>query len=166
MLKTVCLLLLFPAVVCAKTVIPEEITVPTSDDFNLLSLHANGQQIYQCVSHKGEYSWQLQAPNAQLFDTKGHAVGSHSAGPEWHYQDGSRVLGRVLKKVDMNPDSAIAWVLLEAIEHHGAGVFANTRFIQRINTHGGLPPVSACNSNHLGAEKPTAYSADYIFYTR
>jgi hypothetical protein len=72
----------------------------------------------------------------------------------------------VIKKIDVNPDSAVAWVLLEAIEHHGEGVFANTRFIQRINTRGGLPPVSSCDGNHLGAEKPVAYSADYIFYTR
>jgi hypothetical protein len=157
------LLLLLPVIACAQTIIPEEIEVPTGHS-QVLLLHAKGEQIYQCASHKGATSWQLQAPNAQLFDTTGQLVGTHTVGPKWDYKDGSRVLGRVLKKVEMNPDSAIAWVLLAAIEHHGDGVLANTRFIQRVNTRGGLPPVSVCNSNHLGMEKPVAYSADYIFY--
>ncbi len=163
--KIVHVLFLLPAIACAQTIIPEEIEVPTGHH-QVLLLHAKGEQIYQCSSDKSEYSWRLQAPDAQLFDAKGQQVGSHTIGPEWSYQDGSRVLGRVLKKVAVAPDSAVAWVLLEAIDHHGAGVFANTRFIQRVNTRGGLPPVSSCNSNHLGMEKPVAYSADYIFYTR
>jgi hypothetical protein len=165
MLKIMRVLLLLPAVACAQTIIPEEIGVPTGHR-QVLLLHAKGEQIYQCTSHNGTTSWQLQAPNAQLFNSAGEQVGRHTVGPEWSYADGSRVLGRVLKKVEMNPDSTIAWVLLEAIEHQGDGVLANTRFIQRVNTRGGLPPDSACNSNHLGTEKPVSYSADYIFYTR
>ena len=163
MLKIIRLLLLLPAVACAQSIIPEEIEVPTGHS-QVLLVHAKGEQIYQCTNNKGVTSWQLQAPNAQLFDTENHFVGTHTVGPKWDYKDGSRVLGRVLKKVEMNPDSAIAWVLLEAIEHHGDGVLANTRFIQRVNTRGGLPPMSVCNSNHLGTETPVAYSADYIFY--
>ena len=39
-------------------------------------------------------------------------------------------------------------------------------FINRINTHGGLPPSSGCDANHLGTEKRVAYTADYIFYAK
>ena len=163
--KIVCLWLLLPVVACAETIIPEELAVPQGYN-RVLTLHAKGEQIYQCVSQQGVISWQLQRPNAQLFNEAGQQVGSHTAGPEWIYQDGSRVTGRVVKKLEVTPDSAVAWVLLEAVNHHGAGVFANSHFIQRVKTRGGLPPVSDCNSNHLGMEKPVAYSADYIFYTR
>lgn len=163
--KIACLWLLLPAVACAETIVLKEISVPQGHH-QFLTLHAKGEQIYQCISQQGAYSWQLQRPAAQLFDEAGHKVGSHSAGPEWTYQDGSRVTGRVVNKFDVTPNSAVAWVLLEAVNHHGEGVLANSRFIQRVKTHGGLPPASDCNSNHLGMEKPVAYSADYIFYTR
>lgn len=163
--KIACLGLLLPAVACAETIIPEEIAVPNGYN-RVLTLHAKGEQIYQCVSQQGVTSWQLQRPAAQLFDNAQHEVGSHSAGPEWIYQDGSHVTGRVVKKLDVEPDSAVAWVLLEAVNHQGEGVLAKSDFIQRVKTHGGLPPVASCNSNHLGMEKSVGYSADYIFYTR
>lgn len=164
MLKKIALLwLLLPVIAHAQTAIPEAIQVPAGNH-KVLSLHAKGEQIYQCASEKGEYSWQLQKPNALLFDASGQLAGSHSAGPEWKYKDGSHIKGHVVEKVDVTPDSAIAWLLLEAIEPQGEGVLANARFIQRVNTRGGLPPDSACNSNHLGIEKLVSYSADYIFY--
>jgi hypothetical protein len=108
----------------------------------------------------------LQRPNAQLFDDTGHLVGSHSAGPAWTYKDGGRVIGKAVNKVEVAPNSAIAWVLLAAVQHHGEGILAKTSFIQRVKTRGGLAPAFACNSNHLGMEKAVAYTADYIFYTR
>jgi hypothetical protein len=163
--KIACLWLLLPAVVCAQSIIPEEITVPSGYQ-QILLLHAKGEQVYQCISQQGVYSWQWQKPEAQLFDETGRVAGSHTAGPEWTYQDGSRVTGGLLKKADVEPDSAVAWLLLEAVNHHGAGVFANSNFIQRVKTRGGLPPVAGCDGNHLGMEKSVAYSADYIFYTK
>lgn len=165
MLKILYLLLLLPAVVQAQTIIPEEIQIPNGNN-PVLTLHAKGEQIYQCVSNQGNYSWQWLAPKAQLFDTKGQLVGSHAAGPEWTYRDGSRVTGRLVKKIDVTADTTVAWLLLEAVKHQGKGVFANISFIHRINTRGGLAPVSGCDVNHLGTEKPVAYSADYIFYAR
>lgn len=162
--KIACLCLLLPALAIAQTIIPEEIAV-ASGNTQVLTLHAKGEQIYQCTIQQGVYSWQWQAPKAQLFDSKGGLVGSHAAGPEWIYQYGSRVSGKMIKKVEIAPDSTIAWLLLEATQHHGNGVFANISFIQRVKTRGGLPPVTGCDSNHLGTEKPVAYSSDYIFYS-
>jgi hypothetical protein len=155
--------LLLPTIACAQTAIPDAIQVPEGNN-RVLLLHAKGDQIYQCINQKGEYSWLLQGPNALLFDASGQLVGSHSTGPEWKYKDGSHTKGQVVKKADVTPDSAVAWLLLETIDPKGNGILANARFIQRVNTRGGLPPTSACNNNHLGIEKPIAYSADYIFY--
>ncbi|MCX7068021.1 MAG: DUF3455 domain-containing protein [Methylococcales bacterium] len=165
MLKKIAYLcLLLPAFAIAQTIIPEEIAVPDGNT-QVLSLHAKGEQIYQCTSQQSKYSWQWQAPKAQLFDSKGHLVGSHAVGPEWTYQDGSRVMGKMIKKVELAPDTTVAWLLLEATQHHGNGVFANISFIQRVKTRGGLPPVTGCDGNHLGLEKSVNYSSDYIFYT-
>lgn len=164
MLKNILILsLLLHGAAYAETVIPEQIKVPTGYR-PLLTVHATGDQIYQCSLNKGEYTWETQAPDAKLLDAQGNIVGNHKAGPVWEYQEGSRVVGRVIKKIDITPGSAISWLLVEVVSHKGDGLFSNVSFINRVNTHGGLPPSSECNANHLGGEKRVAYTADYIFY--
>ncbi len=147
----------------AEVLIPEQIKVPAGYS-PVLTVHAKGDQIYQCSVNKGEYAWETQAPDAKLFDAQGKIVGNHTAGPLWEYKEGSRVVGRVVKKIDMAPGSSISWLLVEVVSHKGDGLFSNVSFINRINTHGGLPPSSGCNANHLGSEKRVAYTADYVFY--
>lgn len=149
----------------AEVEIPEQIKVPEGYS-PVLTVHAKGDQIYQCSLNKGEYSWETQAPDAKLFDEQGKIVGNHTAGPLWEYKEGSRVVGRVVKKIDMAPDSSISWLLVEVVSHKGDGLFSNVDFINRVNTHGGLPPSSGCVANHLGSEKRVAYTADYIFYSK
>lgn len=163
--KILCVSLLWQGQVLADTTIPEQIRAPQGSK-TALSLHAKGDQVYQCMLESGKYAWQLQAPDAVLFNADGVPVGKHGAGPTWHYQDGSEVRGRLQNKIDVTPDSGISWLLVEAVEHKGKGVLAGVDFINRINTQGGLPPVSGCNGNHLGSEKRVAYSADYVFYTK
>ncbi|MDP1774179.1 MAG: DUF3455 domain-containing protein [Methylobacter sp.] len=147
----------------AEVSIPEQIKVPAGYS-PVLTVHAKGVQIYQCSLNKSEYTWETQAPDAKLFDAQGNIVGNHTAGPLWEYKEGSRVVGRVVKKIDMAPGSAISWLLVEVVSHKGDGLFSNVSFINRINTHGGLPPASGCDANHLGGEKRVAYTADYVFY--
>jgi len=147
----------------AEVSIPEQIKVPAGYS-PILTVHAKGDQIYQCALNKGEYVWETQAPDAKLFDAQGKIVGNHTAGPLWEYKEGSRVVGRVVNKIDMAPGKAISWLLVEVVSHKGDGLFSNVSFINRINTHGGLPPSSGCDANHLGSEKRIAYTADYVFY--
>jgi hypothetical protein len=167
MLKSVVLfwLLLCPALASAQMVIPEAIQVP-KDQHKILSLHARGEQVYQCTEQQNEFAWQLQRPNALLFDTSGQLAGNHTAVLEWKYKDGSHIKGQLINKADVTPDTSIAWLLLAAIEPKGKGLLTNTHFIQRVNTQGGLPPEVVCDNNHLGEEKPVSYTADYIFYAR
>ena len=163
--KLVPLLVFLPTVVFADISIPEQIK-PPSGNSAVLKVHAKGDQIYQCSLSSGIYSWQLQAPDARLFDSEGHVVGNHYSGPVWEYKEGSRVVGRVLNKIEITPASSISWLLVEVVSHKGNGLFSDVSFINRINTDGGLPPVSGCDSNHLGTERRVAYTADYIFYSK
>lgn len=163
--KTIILLALLQGAAQANVLIPEQIKAPAGYK-SVLTTHAKGEQIYQCALKQGEYIWETQAPDAQLFDDQGKLVGNHSAGPVWEYKKGSRVVGRVLKKVDIQPELSISWLLVEIVSHQGDGLFSNVDFINRINTHGGLAPTSGCNANHLGSEKRIAYTADYIFYAK
>jgi len=161
--KTLILWAMLQGAAYAGGSIPEQIKVPEGYS-PVLTVHAKGDQIYQCSLKNGEYSWETQAPDAKLFDEQGNIVGNHTAGPVWEYKEGSRVVGRVVKKIDMAPDSAISWLLVEVVSHKGDGLFSNVSFINRINTHGGLSPSSGCDANHLGAEKRVPYTADYVFY--
>jgi hypothetical protein len=161
--KILILWVMLQGVAIAEVSIPELIKVP--DGYSpVLTAHAKGDQIYQCSFKEGKYSWETLAPDAKLFDAEGKIVGNHTAGPLWEYKEGSRVVGRVLKKIDMEPGSSIAWLLVEVVSHEGDGLFSNVSYINRVNTHAGLPPSSGCDANHLGGEKRVAYTADYIFY--
>ena len=163
--KTLILWVMLQGIAYAEVLIPEQIKVPAGYS-PVLTVHAKGDQIYQCSVNKGEYAWETQAPDAKLFDAQGNIVGNHTAGPLWEYKEGSRVVGRVVGKIDMAPGSAISWLLVEVVSHKGDGLFSNVDFINRVNTNGGLPPASGCNGNHLGSEKRIAYTADYIFYSK
>jgi hypothetical protein len=147
------------------TSIPAPIKVPAGNTA-ILFLHAKGEQIYQCLFNKDAYLWQLQAPDAKLFDADGKLVGSHAAGPIWDYRDGSQARGRVIAKINNPSNSSIDWLLIEIVGHKGKGILAKTSYINRINTEGGLPPSSGCEANHLGSEKHISYSADYVFYAK
>ena len=158
------LILLLPLVANAGMVMPEVIRAPVGQVAKL-TVHAIGDQIYQCVLHDNSYAWQTQAPDAKLFDMQGQVVGNHYSGPVWEYKEGSRIVGRVIHKLDVDLGSSIPWLLVEVIAHHGAGMFSDINFINRVNTQGGLSPSSSCNANHLGSEKRINYTADYIFYS-
>ena len=155
--------LLMPFVASAGMVVPEAIRAPDGQAAKL-TVHAIGDQIYECVFQYNAYTWQAQAPDAKLLDRAGQVVGNHYSGPVWEYKEGGRVVGRVISKFDVNLGSSIPWLLVEVIEHHGVGLFSDINFINRVNTQGGLAPSSSCNANHLGSEKRVNYSADYIFY--
>ncbi|MGJ0490361.1 DUF3455 domain-containing protein [Methylobacter sp.] len=163
--KILFLWVLLPATVNADTSIPEQIRVPAGNK-PVLSVHAKGDQIYQCSVDNNEYAWKIQAPDARLYDAQGQIVGNHYAGPVWEYKEGSRIVGRIVNKIDIAPKSSISWLLVEVIGHKGNGLFSDVKYINRINTHGGLPPLSGCDANHLGSEKRVPYKADYIFYAK
>lgn len=163
--KTLLFLALFFCAAIAEAAEPHQIQPPTGQK-EVLTVHAEGDQIYQCTTVKNGYAWTLKAPDARLYDDRSRIVGKHYAGPVWEYQDGSQVAGRVLKKLDMTPASAIPWLLLEAAAHKGQGVLAKVDFINRVHTKGGLAPDSGCDSNHPGAEKRVPYTADYVFYAK
>ncbi len=162
--KYLFLSLLLPFIASAGVVVPEAIRAPV-EQVAKLTVHALGDQIYQCALQDNIYAWQTLAPDAKLLDMKGQVVGNHYSGPIWEYKEGSRVVGRVVSKLDVNQGASIPWLLVEVVEHHGAGMFSDINFINRVNTQGGLSPSSACNANHLGSEKRVNYTADYIFYS-
>ena len=124
--------------------------------------HALGVQVYACNGT----AWTFVAPKALLVTNRMQFI-HHFAGPTWQHQDGSSVVGQLVKPVTVDAKS-IPWLLLSA-KSTTAGKFGNrltqTTFIQRINTRGGLAPAaSTCTAANAGTQKEVPYTADYFFW--
>ena len=131
-----------------------------------LVAHADGVQIYTCTSTATGDAWTLTAPRATLRDRKGRVIGTHFGGPTWQAKDASTVVGTRVDGVTVDP-TAIPWLLLEAASTTGAkgSLLADTTFIQRTATVGGLAPAAAdCNAETVGTTAEIPYTADYHFW--
>jgi hypothetical protein len=125
--------------------------------------HALGVQVYQC---NGAGAWTFVEPKAVLVTSRLQLI-HHFAGPTWQHQDGSSVVGALVKPVTVDVKS-IPWLLLSA-KTTTAGKFGNrltqTTFIQRVNTRGGIAPAaSTCTAAGAGVKKEIPYTADYYFW--
>lgn len=157
---------------CATTtvgtisLVPENLRTPATEVLSLKA-EATGVQIYECNASKNEptrFDWIFIAPEADLFDTAGHKIGKHYAGPTWESNDGSKVVGEV-KAQDRGPDlNAIPWLLLSAKSTSGTGVFSQIRSIQRLETVGGKALTEACSQALAGKVIRVGYKATYYFY--
>ncbi|CAG9170360.1 hypothetical protein LMG23992_01560 [Cupriavidus laharis] len=129
----------------------------------IATLRATGVQVYQCKRDQGNrLVWTFRAPEANLYDAYGQPAGKHYAGPTWEAADGSKVTGKVLRQA-ANPREAdsIPLLLLQATSAGGPGLLSGVRYIQRLNTQGGLALPQACNQE--GLENRMPYRADYVF---
>ena len=144
--------------------LPQNLRVPEGQRL-LVRAVARGAQIYLCkpkASEPSAFEWSLKAPEAELFDSSGAKIGHHFAGPTWESHDGSRVVGEVMERSAVQ--GAIPWLLLRATSTDGAGVLAGVKYIQRVDTAGGVAPSEGCDPTHAGAEVRVEYSANYDFY--
>lgn len=149
--------------------VPAGLEVPEG---HKVSFHAYavGVQIYtatQSPTDPNQLVWTFTGPQAVLFDRDGDVVGIHYAyagptRPAWESESGSLVVGsRYAPPVTVDAD-AIPWLLLEAVQNEGPGIFKRTAFIQRVNTTGGLAP--ARPPRRLGQTVRVPYTAEYYFF--
>ena len=144
----------------APPIVPAVIQV-SDGSAPFLLLHATGTQNYIC---RTAGAWTFEAPSATLHDDQGNEAGTHFAGPTWKAVDGSAVVGAMVANVTQDPDS-IPWLLLRAVSTtlgpEGGDLLVTTAYIQRVNTSGGLSPVTGCD---VGDTANVPYTADYYFY--
>jgi hypothetical protein len=121
-------------------------------------LYAKGVQIYRW----NDTSWVFVSPSAVLTsDPEGTAtVAIHYSGPTWEGIDGSKVVGTGVGTCKPNAN-AIPWLLLSGASAGLPGVFRDAKFIQRLNTTGGLAPTTPGNSGDIIS---VPYTAQYYFY--
>lgn len=147
--------------------------------------HAIGTQNYICApaATASGVDWFFIGPQATLFDVYGRQIATHflSRNPiqnevlhaTWqHSGDSSAVWAKKYRgstdAAYVAPD-AIEWLLLEVTGNvfgpAGGEKLARARFIQRVNTVGGLKPPSAeCTASTVNTRRLVSYEADYYFY--
>ncbi|MGH9133212.1 MAG: DUF3455 domain-containing protein, partial [Ilumatobacteraceae bacterium] len=143
--------------------VPAEIEVPAGNKVFLVG-HAVGVQIYTCNATVDGHRWGFVAPEANLYGANGNLVATHFGGPTWKAGDGSTVVARLDHGVTVDA-TAIPWLRLSAVSTSHRGKLAQTTFIQRTATTGGLTPAAAgCNATTVGTTAEVPYTADYHFW--
>jgi hypothetical protein len=166
--------------------VPANLEIPAGHTL-FLATRAVGTQNYVCVSAaKRTVGWRFLGPQATVYVDGGGGLPQQAtthflsvnpseglARPTWqHSIDTSRVWGRVRSSsADQNyvAPGAIPWLLLETagteVGPTGGGFMAQTTFIQRVNTSGGVAPSTGCtNDDHIGTLVLVPYTTDYFFY--
>jgi hypothetical protein len=140
--------------------LPDAITAP--GETIVLSVHAEGAQVYECKTADGKLAWAFREPIATLL-SEGKTIGRHYAGPNWEHIDSSAVVGKVVGNAPGGTAADIPWLKLEVASRRGSGVLTPVTTVQRINTHGGKLEGSC---DKVGDFKSAPYSADYVFFKK
>jgi hypothetical protein len=147
--------------------------------------HAIGTQNFICAPAATEsgFDWLFIGPQATLFNADLEQIATH-------YQSKNPLLGDAIQATWQNsrdtsgvwatkmfgssdPDyvaaDAIEWLLLRVtgpqVGPTGGDKLASAKFIQRVNTVGGVkPPSSDCTASTINTRMLVYYEADYYFY--
>jgi hypothetical protein len=166
---------------------PENIQVPAGNELYMVG-NAVGTQNYICLpAASGGVAFKLFTPQATLFDDKNNKkqIMTHFFSPNpaesgtiraaWEdSKESSMVWGKVNEghsSTDPNfvAPGAIAWLLVTVVGSQegpiGGNALAETTFIQRLNTSGGVAPSTGCASTtDIGNQAFVPYMTDYFFY--
>ena len=140
-----------------------------------------GTQNYVCQPSGAGFAFVLFTPQATLFNDADHQIITHffSPNPDEHgtirvtwenSRDTSTVWAALVPKGSITVDpNSIAWLKLEVVGAEdgptGGDKLSDTKFVQRLNTSGGLAPLTGCSSlADVGKKAFVPYTADYFFY--
>ena len=129
-----------------------------------LVVHAVGVQKYSCQANG---TWLFTDPEAVLYAANGKPIGTHflnfaTGRPVWQAKDGSSV--EAARKASASGGAGnIAWLLLEGVVTAGTDGdrLADTTWVQRLNTSGGVAPAGTCAPGDTIA---VPYTTDYYFW--
>lgn len=142
----------------AQTPLPDAVAAP--GETVVLTLHAEGAQIYECkAASDGKLTWAFREPTASLL-LDGKTVGRHYAGPNWEHIDSSAVVGKAVGNAPGATANDIPWLKLTVTSGRGTGILSGVTTVQRINTVGGKLD-GDCDK--AGTYRNAPYSADYVF---
>ena len=145
--------------------------------------HATGTQNYACLPAEKRFAWTLLGPQATLVDDAGAQLTTHFLSPNpdergtaratWQSSIDTSSVWAVAIANSTDPayvaPGAIPWLLLRAVGSElgpqQGGALADTLYIQRVNTAGGVAPSGGCEKKEdVGTRVFVPYTTDYVFY--
>jgi hypothetical protein len=146
-------------------VVPDVLKVPAGHELSFVA-DAEGVQVYACAAgaNGAPPAWTFERPDALLFGKWGRVIGHHWEGPTWEGLDDSLVTASASDAKRYAVDGAIPWLLLKGAGFGDGGLFSKVRYIQRLNTEGGLTPDAPCEPDQIGVRTRVPYTATYYFY--
>lgn len=139
---------------------------PPAGEKERLRTRARGDFTYECRRHLTQptrFVWSFVVPAAVLVDGSGTAVAKYYAGPTWEGQDRSKVTGRQLALVRAPGPTDLPLQLVKAEVSTGNGIMKGVRYIQRLETVGGLPS-GPCDEKLAGKRQVVPFEATFVFY--
>jgi hypothetical protein len=167
--------------------VPGDLVVPEGHEPFLVG-QAAGTQNYICMPAATGVAWKFLGPQATLFlpvhgGNQQQQITTHflSTNPDengiaratWqHSFDSSRVWAfadRISTDASYVAPGAIPWLRLvkagAEFGPDGGSILAQTTFIQRVNTNGGVAPAAGCaHVADIGVMALVPYTTDYYFY--
>lgn len=169
--------------------VPANLEVPSGNTV-FLAGRAQGTQNYVCLPAPSGVAWTFFNPQATVFfDAKlfgiaiDHQILTHFLSPNpsenntarvtWQSSDDSSAVWGKTLQTSTDPGyvtaRSIPWVLLQAVGTKvgptGGDTMAQTTYVQRLNTAGGVAPQTGCaDAANIGATTLVPYTADYFFY--
>jgi hypothetical protein len=140
-------------------------SLPKLKEKPFLVLDAVGVQIYRCeLDTGGTAAWKYQRPSAKLSNHSGAIHVDHGAGPSWSAKDGSKIIGKVIASTPSPHSENIPWLQLSVQSEGNSGLLSETKYIERIETKGGIPNSLDCTPKNIGEMVEIPYTAVYLFY--
>jgi hypothetical protein len=164
--------------------IPDNIQVAEGNKA-FLEGHAVGTQNYICLPSDSGFAWTLFGPQATLFNDHDKQIITHFLSPNpdesgtpratWQHSRDTSTVWAIMAMNGSSSDpmfvaaGAIPWLLLQVVGAQdgptGGDKLSETTFIQRLNTSGGVAPLTGCAlSIDVGKRALVSYTADYFFY--
>lgn len=169
-LRNSALILPLALTACAATMqapdAPPAVTPPAGSNYSMTTVGI-GEITYECrakAGAAGAFEWAFVVPAATLYDSKKAVVGKYYGGPTWEANDGSKVTGKQLAVAPASGPQNIPLQLVQANPATGSGAMTDVKYIQRLNTIGGVAPSAPCAMSNTGSKQQVKYQADYVFY--
>ena len=164
--------------------VPTNIQVPVGFKA-FLEGHATGTQNYVCLPSGTSFAWTFFAPQATLFNDRERQIITHFLSPNpdepglsraaWQdSRDTSTVWAMATPDTTSNDPrfvapGAIPWLRLQVVGDlegpTGGDALTVTKYIQRVNTRGGIiPPTGCAVATDVGKKVLVPYTADYFFF--
>ena len=147
-----------------------------------LIARASGTQNYICLPSATGVAWTLFGPQATLFDDDQRQVITHflsanpgengTSRPTWQHSRDTSAVWAAAEATSSDAayvaPGAIPWLKLRVMGAQtgpdDGDKLASAKYIQRVNTAGGVAPSTGCSSPaDIGRRALVPYAADYVF---